>query len=252
MGPPESSADRATRSRGASRSFRQSSSWHQAPRSLLGLTAPHSDQVEALKASAGADPEKHHPKSQHAPDLGSPKAPHLLGLPRRHDSSPTCASVPRLGTWFPAGVAVAAEAGSSPPAGCGDALVPHDRQGGRKGFEAESRRSTGAGPQSTAHGAVWPKASHPLGFSSAKRRLTRANEPYGPGRRPLEPSSSAQVRGLLWVGGSRRHGMCPAVVPRRFRNRRDRAPSRWSFAPVELSDADRLEESSGAARGSAA
>jgi hypothetical protein len=37
-------------------------------------------------------------------------------------------------------VAVAAEAGSPPPAGCGDVVVPHDRQYGRKGFEAESRR----------------------------------------------------------------------------------------------------------------
>jgi hypothetical protein len=35
---------------------------------------------------------------------------------------------------------LAAEAGSPPPAGCGDAVVPRDRQGGRKGFEAESRR----------------------------------------------------------------------------------------------------------------
>jgi len=38
---------------------------------------------------------------------------------------------------------VAAEAGSPPPAGCGDAVVPRDRQGGRKGFEAKSRRSAG-------------------------------------------------------------------------------------------------------------
>jgi hypothetical protein len=35
---------------------------------------------------------------------------------------------------------VAAEAGLPPPAGCEDAVVPRDRQSGRNGFEAESRR----------------------------------------------------------------------------------------------------------------
>jgi hypothetical protein len=37
-------------------------------------------------------------------------------------------------------VAVAAEAGSPPLAGCGDAVVPRDRRGGRKSFEAEGLR----------------------------------------------------------------------------------------------------------------
>jgi hypothetical protein len=41
-------------------------------------------------------------------------------------------------------VAVAAEAGSPPPARCGDAMVPRDCQRGRKGFKAGNDGSAGA------------------------------------------------------------------------------------------------------------
>jgi hypothetical protein len=78
------------------------------------------------------------------PHLDSPKAPHQLAPPRRHDSSPSGAFV-RIEMATSRHLvreqgAAAAQTGSPPPAGCGDAVVPRDRQVGRRGFEAESRR----------------------------------------------------------------------------------------------------------------
>ncbi len=85
---------------------------------------------------------------------------------------------------------MAAEAGSPPPAGSGDALVPRDRQGGRKGFEADSRRERWS-----------PEPGHLMGGE--------LGDGGGPGRpegsrrrRPSACRGSARVRrrerGRLW------------------------------------------------------
>jgi hypothetical protein len=125
----------------------QSSSWHQAPRSLLGLTTHIQIRWNRVKHQ----PERIRQNITRSLNTRLTWAPRKLLI-----SSPFIADTiraPRVPLYgldghvsalgSPAGVAVAAEAGSSPPAGCGDALVPRDRQGGRKGFEAESRRSAG-------------------------------------------------------------------------------------------------------------
>jgi hypothetical protein len=177
MGPPESSADRATRSRGASRSFRQSSSWHQAP-AHSSDSPPTFRSVEARKASAGADPEKHHPKSQHAPDLGSPKTPHLLALPRRNDSSPTCLCATSRHLVRQQGLPWRRRQDRHRRP---DAETPWSLAIAKvdaKGFEAESRRKRRAQDRkATAHGAVWPKASHP---SELRNRLRETPFDSGP------------------------------------------------------------------------
>jgi hypothetical protein len=146
MDPPQSSADRAS---AVARGLPLVSTVQlMAPSSPLTPRThhPHSDQVEARKASAGADPENitrsRNTRLTWAPRellICSPFLADTIRVPRV-----PCGldgHVSALGS--PAGVAVAAEAESSLPAGCGDALVPRDRQGGRKGFEAESRRSAG-------------------------------------------------------------------------------------------------------------